>query len=104
MVVPTDTALPPVLPATELVTNVLKHTSPGTTTGRVAVRFAPTEKGWLLQVADDGIGLPDVFQWTSRRSLGMRLVKTLAGRLGAVLEIERTASTIFSLRAAMPPV
>ncbi|WP_162488001.1 sensor histidine kinase [Azospirillum lipoferum] len=103
MVVPTGTALPLALPANELVANALKHAFPGTTTGRVAVRFAPTEEGWLLQVADDGIGLPDGFERASRRSLGMRLVKTLAGQLGAVLEIEHTAGTVFTLRAAMPP-
>jgi PAS domain S-box-containing protein len=103
MVLPTDTALPLALLANELVTNALKHAFPGNRTGRVAVRFAPTEKGWLLQVADDGIGLPEGFERTSLRSLGMRLVKTLAGQVGAVLEIERTTGTVFTLRGAMPP-
>lgn len=103
MVLPTDTALPLALLANELVTNAVKHAFPGIRTGRIAVRFAPTDDGWLLQVADDGIGLPDGFERTSRGSLGMRLVKTLAGQLGAMLEIDRKTGTVFTLRGALPP-
>lgn len=102
MVLPTDFALPLALLANELVTNALKHAFPGERTGRVEVRFAPAGDGWVLRVADDGVGLPDGVEERMPRSLGMRLVKTLAGQLGASLEVERTAGTAFILRAALP--
>ncbi len=46
-----------------------------------------------LIVADNGIGLTADVDWENTRSLGLRLVRTLAQQLGAEIEVDRQAGT-----------
>ncbi len=91
--VPTDQAVPLGLIANELVMNAIKHAYPrGAATGRpnpIAVGLARGPSGEIrLTVADQGVGLPDNFDWRRSRSLGMRLIHALSGQLGATLAVE----------------
>jgi two-component sensor histidine kinase len=45
----------------------------------------------LLVVADNGVGLRRDIDWVTARSLGLRLVRTLAEQLGAKIEVESNA-------------
>jgi two-component sensor histidine kinase len=47
----------------------------------------------LLIVGDDGVGVPDDFDERSRTSLGMQLVSSLAGQLGAKWSMDRMRGT-----------
>lgn len=67
---------------TELVINALKHAFPGNRAGRVTVRYEKDAGGWMLSVADDGVGsTPATAQ--ARSGLGVSIVETLARQLDA---------------------
>jgi PAS domain S-box-containing protein len=78
----------------ELVTNALKHAFPNGKSGHVSVRCTKLPSGLVLEVADDGIGLPvsDDPPGSSRHS-GMRLINGFVRQLRGKLEIDRTAGT-----------
>ncbi len=89
---PTDTAVSLGLIAAELVTNAVKHgTPPATTAGEttVDVAFGAVAHGALeLAVRDYGRGVPEGFEVrTSGRSLGMRVILTLAQQLGGEVAV-----------------
>lgn len=69
----------------ELITNAIKHGR-----GQVTVRLAPDPgKGWALSVCNDGSMLPDGFDASARKGLGMSLVASLVEQIGGELRIER---------------
>jgi two-component system, sensor histidine kinase PdtaS len=72
---------------TELVINSLKHAYPtATAQGTIAVGFHSASGGWILTVADDGIGFPGDHD-QSTPGLGTGIVNALAGQLLAVVEV-----------------
>lgn len=93
-----DAAVPCGLIVNELLSNTLKYGFPGDRRGEVRVTLAEVEgKTVRLTVADNGIGLPQDFDWTASRTLGLRLVRTLAQQLHAVVELNRENGAAFSI-------
>ena len=88
-----DQAIPIGLLVNELVTNAIKYAYPESdfpAGGEIRVRAARTEEGLTLDVADDGVGLPEDFDIArASRSLGMRVVLNLSRQLGATLTTPR---------------
>ena len=82
----TDRALPLGMAVNELVTNALKYAFPDGRSGVIEVDFEPTDDGWRLVVADDGVGLPGDFD-QQQRGTGAKLVKSFARQAGARLKI-----------------
>ncbi len=79
-----DAAIPLGLVANELITNCLKFAFPDGRRGEIKMELATCPGGaFRLQVADDGVGLPEGFAIEESGSIGMRLVKILAHQLGA---------------------
>ena len=77
-----DTALPCGLIVTELVTNALKYAFPDRAEGVILVSVTCTAEGeYSLVVWDNGIGIPDDFDISKSKSLGMRLVTMLTAQL-----------------------
>ncbi|QIG81464.1 sensor histidine kinase [Stakelama tenebrarum] len=73
----------------ELVTNAAKHAFVGRDAGNIQVRFRAHGDGWLLEVADNGIGIPEEMQIKGREGgLGQRLVTAFAGQAGGTLSTE----------------
>ena len=69
----------------ELLTNAIKHGR-----GKVAVRLeSEADKGWALSVCNDGAMLPDGFDASAHKGLGMGLVASLVEQIGGELRIER---------------
>jgi len=99
-----DAAVPCGLIINELISNSLKYAFPDGRTGevRVELREQPDHLARLI-VADNGIGLRSDIDWETARSLGLRLVRTLADQLGAKLEVQSRQGTevhlIFSAAA-----
>jgi PAS domain S-box-containing protein len=89
-----DAAVPCGLIINELVSNSLKYAFPDGRSGevRIELREAPDHMARLV-VADNGIGLRSDIDWETARSLGLRLVRTLADQLGAKLEVQSRAGT-----------
>jgi PAS domain S-box-containing protein len=82
-----DTAIPCGLIVNELVSNSLKYAFPGGRRGEVSIGMKQNEEHSIrLEVSDNGVGLPDGVSFTSTKSLGLRLVRTLADQLGAAIE------------------
>ena len=72
---------------TELVINSLKHAYPGDEpTGAIRVGYHATADGWILTVADDGIGLQGDHA-SGKPGLGTGIVQALAGQLSATVEV-----------------
>ncbi|MEM9481749.1 MAG: histidine kinase dimerization/phosphoacceptor domain -containing protein [Verrucomicrobiota bacterium] len=78
-----DTALPCGLIVTELVSNSLKYAFPDQTRpGNIIVSVNKTDDGvYTLLIWDDGVGLPENFDVSQCKSLGMRLVTMLTDQL-----------------------
>jgi len=99
-----DAAVPCGLIINELISNSLKYAFPDGRTGEVRVELheQPDHMARLV-VADNGVGLRSDVDWETARSLGLRLVRTLAEQLGAKLEVQSHKGTevqlIFSAAA-----
>ena len=100
MVVSIDAAIPLGLIANELIANSLKFAFPGGRNGVIRVEAGPLPDHRLqFRVADDGVGFPDGLVIEQATSLGLRLVRMLAGQLdGEGIWEQATAGTSFSLR------
>src|SRR5579864_6815112 len=89
-----DAAVPAGLIINELVSNSLKYAFPDGREGEVRIELREHMEGMArLVVADNGIGLRSDIDWVTARSLGLRLVRTLAEQLGAKIEVQSHAGT-----------
>jgi len=93
-----DKAIPCGLILNELITNALKHAFPAGRRGTIRVHLERLDSGRLrLSVADDGVGLPEGFNMLGQKSLGLRLIGTLAKQLDAKLTCSGSAGASFEL-------
>jgi len=89
-----DDALPFGLLISEVVSNSLKHAFPQGRSGEVSVFLHQQSDTTIsLRLSDDGIGLPAELDWSTTRSLGLRLVRTLAQQLRGNLEVRSQGGT-----------
>lgn len=73
-----DTAIPLGLILNELLTNSLKYAFPGGRAGKIGISLSTGLDGKeLLRYADDGVGLPESFDFRSQESLGLKLVYSI---------------------------
>ncbi|KAA0119932.1 GAF domain-containing protein [Methylobacterium sp. P1-11] len=101
-----DRAIPIGLLVNELVTNALKYAYPPETHpagGEIRVRAERRPEGLVVEVTDDGIGLPAGFEiGRASKSLGMRVVGSLTRQLGGSLTIPaRETGTCFRLEVPL---
>jgi PAS domain S-box-containing protein len=92
-----DTAISLGLIVNELVSNCFKHAFSPETKGMIEISLSTVPEGYLLEVADDGMGLPDNFDLEETNSLGLLIVQTLTMQLKGFLEIERDNGATFKL-------
>ncbi|HZU27680.1 MAG TPA: histidine kinase dimerization/phosphoacceptor domain -containing protein, partial [Bryobacteraceae bacterium] len=89
-----DAAVPCGLIINELLSNALKYAFPGGRGGEVRIVLQGQGPGRArLVVSDDGIGIRKDVDWTQARTLGLRLVRTLAQQVDGQLEIESRTGT-----------
>lgn len=86
----------------ELLLNAAKHAFPNNGQGKIRVRLHGRARHGVLMVSDNGVGL-DATR-SSRDSLGLELVKTLARRLGGrlVLKSAKGVRAICLFRSTTP--
>lgn len=95
-----DVAVPCGLIVNELISNCLKHAFPDGKKGEIRVGLQSVNKNEVeLKVSDNGVGLPDDFDFRESKSLGMHLVNILAeDQLGGMIELNRTGGTEFKIK------
>jgi len=82
---PAVTALPLGFIANELITNAAKYG-----TGRITVRLDPNpEKGHALSVSNNGPDLPEGFDPTTFKGLGLRIIRSLVKRIDGEIRFGR---------------
>jgi two-component sensor histidine kinase len=84
---PADKAVPLALIVTELLNNSIEHGFGGRASGHLHMDLERAGADEIvLTVQDDGIGLPAGFDLKQAKSLGLRIVQSLAQQIGARLE------------------
>jgi len=95
-----ETAIPCGLIVTELVSNAVKHAFRDGREGRIDVRLRRAGEDVLeLSVKDNGVGLTPGMDFRQHKSLGLRLVSTIAeGQLEGTVEAESSGGTEFRIQ------
>lgn len=81
-----DTSIPLGLLITELVTNSLKHGIKEVEKGKIYVQLTRKEKSILLEIGDNGIGLPKDLIIEDSETLGLQLANSLIEQLNGKCE------------------
>jgi two-component sensor histidine kinase len=88
LVLPLTQAVPLALVISELVTNAVKYAFAGQDKGCLKVALQRTPEGARIEVADDGVGLPDGFDPLRSGGLGMKIVTSLVRQVRARMTAE----------------
>ena len=92
-------AYPLGLTINELVSNSLKYAFPGERVGEITVSMMKLDKKLELIVKDDGVGMPESFDWKNPNSLGLKIVRTLVeNQLDGSIDLDNTNGTKFTIK------
>jgi two-component sensor histidine kinase len=79
----------------ELISNAVEHGFDGRPKGFIRISLRQTEASTVIEIADDGVGLPPGFDLSSNPSLGLEITQTLVqGDLHGRLELLDQCGTI----------
>ncbi|WP_404800432.1 sensor histidine kinase [Atlanticothrix silvestris] len=93
-----DTALPCGLIIHELVSNALKYAFPEGKKGEIKIEILEyPNKQILLNISDNGIGLPPNFNFNNTASLGWQLVDALATQIDGGINIKNEKGVEFQI-------
>ena len=74
-----DTAVPCGLILNELISNVFKHAFPDEKRGFLEITLRQPENEFIeISVSDNGIGVPEGFDFFRQKSLGLQLIVSIA--------------------------
>jgi PAS domain S-box-containing protein len=83
----------------ELISNAMKYAFLDDRTGEISVSMQRHDKELELIVMDNGIGMPKGLDWKNSKSLGLKLVRTLAeNQLDGSIEMECYNGTKFTIK------
>lgn len=92
-----DTAISMGLIVNELLSNCFKHAFPGQKSGEISITLFKSGQNYLLEVADNGVGIPDGLDIKKTDSLGLLIVHTLTLQLKGTLKHFNGEGTKFRL-------
>jgi two-component system, chemotaxis family, CheB/CheR fusion protein len=76
---------------TEAMTNAFKYSHPTGVAGKLSIAARREHSGGLaIEIADDGVGLPEGFDTKDVKSNGLRLMRAAAAQLRGRLDFEQT--------------
>lgn len=102
-----DNAIPCGLIINELLTNALKYAFAGRQGGRLGIVIKRADAGLIsLKVSDDGVGLPEGFDYNAPRSMGYLIVTSLVAQIRGSVEVSSEGGTSVTIEFApmMPGV
>jgi PAS domain S-box-containing protein len=83
----------------ELMSNSLKYAFSDEREGEITVNMKKLDKELELSIKDDGVGMPDDFDWKNTNSLGLKLVRTLVeNQLDGSIGINSNNGTKFTIK------
>ncbi|MFW5771590.1 MAG: PAS domain-containing protein, partial [Spirochaetota bacterium] len=82
---------------TELITNAIKYAFPDGNGGTIKCELKKQDRGAVLIVEDNGVGMPENFDLDNTSSMGLMLVRSMVKQLGGVMEIESDNGTRFTI-------
>lgn len=97
MEIETDDTISIGLIINELITNSIKYGFPDKK-GKIEVKLYNLGPELVLEVKDNGIGFPENFDPLSGKSLGFKIVKSLATKLKAQLEVRNENGAIIQIK------
>jgi PAS domain S-box-containing protein len=93
-----ETAVPCGLIISELVSNSLKYAFPNEMKGEIFISLKAKNECYELIISDNGIGLPETFNYDNIDSLGIRLVKNLTEQIDGELMMNTNHGTEFKIK------
>ena len=90
-----DGAVPLGLIINELLTNSYKHAFPKGKKGIITVSLIENPETFTVKVSDNGVGLPEDFEQSESKTLGMELVYILVEQLDSKLIVESDIGSVF---------
>jgi two-component sensor histidine kinase len=85
---PSQQATSVALAVTELAQNAMEHAFSARDAGRIDILLSQTEREWIIEVTDDGVGLPPGVDPLDTENLGLKIVRALATEdLGGRFEV-----------------
>jgi two-component sensor histidine kinase len=79
------------------VSNSIKHAFPDGRLGQITIDMDRQAGGYVLTVADDGIGFPENIDYKNTESLGLQIVQTLTSQLRGKIELYLNGKTRFEI-------
>lgn len=99
-----EQATPLGLVLNELMSNAFKYAFPGGRKGEIRISVRDLQPGFRLVMEDDGIGLPEDFDWKNASTLGLQLVKNLIeNQLRGTIQMEQEQRTRFIITINAAP-
>lgn len=90
-----DTAIPCGLIINEILSNALKYAFPNNRKGDIYVSMREEKRSIQIEIADNGIGLPDHIDYRNTESLGLQLVVTLVEQINGKIRLDNKKGTKF---------
>lgn len=93
-----DSLIPFALITNEIISNALKYAFEGKTNNVISIDIKQDEhKTTKIKISDNGIGLPDNFDWENPTSMGTDLIKTLTEQLEGDITVNSNKGTHYLL-------
>ncbi|MFC1669805.1 sensor histidine kinase, partial [Spirochaetota bacterium] len=90
---PMKAAIPVGIIVTELITNSIKHAFPKNSGGTISLSLKKEKAGAIIEVKDDGKGLPEGLDMSASDFLGLELIHALVSQIEGNLEIKSENGT-----------
>jgi two-component sensor histidine kinase len=93
-----ETVVPLGIILSEVVLNCLQHGFPDGKEGEISISLISVgEEAFQLTVRDNGVGMPEDFDFTDPESFGWKLVNVFSRQLKGTVEINRSGGTEFRM-------
>lgn len=91
--VPVKIAIPVGIIIVELITNAIKHAFPGGKAGTIKMVLKKINSGVVVEIADNGKGLPGEFDISTVNSLGLKLIHAMVKQINGSIAFENATGT-----------